>query len=186
MKYDFLNLDSFEFEKFCSDFLRKKLNMEFKTFSIGKDGGVDAYGYEDIICQCKRYSNYRNLKAVCNKEKEKLKSLNCKEYYLITTVDLSVDNTNELYDIFKDYMPDIFHIIGLQDIEDFIDRKENIDILEKNHKLWLSSANVLDLFFHKYSSILSQDKLKDIEKETKYFVETKAYREAIEIVKKRI
>lgn len=184
MEYSFLNLSSYEFEQFCSDFLRKKLKIDFKTFKEGKDLGIDCLNSENnIVCQCKRYSDYNNLKAVCLQEKEKVEKLNCKEYYLMTTVNLTVLQTNELYEIFKDYMPNAEHIISLNDIEDFIGRRENVDILEKHYKLWLSSSNVLSSFMNKYANQLSKYKLDEIKREAEYFVETKAYKEAIKLIK---
>ena len=34
--FNILNLDPFEFEKFCLDFMEKKLNIKFKRFGPGK------------------------------------------------------------------------------------------------------------------------------------------------------
>lgn len=41
MEYNLYNLSSEEFEKLCKDILSVYLNKEFRTFSAGRDGGVD-------------------------------------------------------------------------------------------------------------------------------------------------
>lgn len=64
MKY---NLDVFsplEFEKLSKDIITKKLDMEFKIFKPGRDGGKDLRNKDNgIICQCKHIKNFSDLKS---------------------------------------------------------------------------------------------------------------------------
>lgn len=56
--YNYLNLDSYEFEQLCSEVLSIYLNKEFRVFAPRPDGGVDIKqenGSDGIIGQTKRY-----------------------------------------------------------------------------------------------------------------------------------
>lgn len=181
--FNVLNLDPLEFEKFCMDFMEKKLNTKFKRFGPGKDDGIDLISLDEkIICQCKRYKDSSNLKRVCQNEYDKIKNIEFEKYYLITTADLGKTVVQDIYDIFCKYMDDYSYIIGKTDIDDFLSDDNNIDVLKKNHKLWLSSSVVLDLYLNRYSDAISKVIINDFEKETKYFVETKAYYNAVDII----
>ena len=79
-------------------------------------------------------------------------------------------------------MNDYSYIIGKNDIDDFLSEESNVDVLKKNHKLWLSSSVVLDLYLNRYSDAISKVIINDFEKESKYFVETKAYYKAVDII----
>lgn len=173
--FNILNLDPLEFEK--------KLNLKFKRFGPGKDDGIDLISLDGkVICQCKRYKDSSKLVDVCKKELEKIKKHSFNKYYLLTSAEISETVTKNIYDIFRDYMEDYSYVIGKNDIDDFLMDDDNIDVLKKNHKLWLSSAVVLDLYLNRYSDAISKVIIGDFENETKYFVETKAYYNAVDII----
>lgn len=181
--FNILNLDPFEFEKFCLDFMEKKLNIKFKRFGPGKDDGIDLISLDGkVICQCKRYKDSSKLVSICKKEFEKIKKQSFEKYYLLTSAEVSETVTKQIYKIFIDYMGDYSFVIGKNDIDDFLSDEDNIDVLKKNHKLWLSSSLVLDLYLNRYSDAISKVVIDEFEKETKYFVETKAYYNAIDII----
>lgn len=181
--FNILNLDPLEFEKFCMDFMEKKLNTKFKRFGPGKDDGIDLISLDGkIICQCKRYKDSSNLKTVCQNEYNKIKNTEFEKYYLLTTAELGKKIVENIYEIFHEYMDDYSYIIGKTDIDDFLSDTNNIDVLKKNHKLWLSSSIVLDLYLNRYSDAISKVIINDFENETKFFVETKAYYNAVDII----
>lgn len=181
--FNILNLDPLEFEKFCMDFMEKKLNTKFKRFGPGKDDGIDLISLDGkIICQCKRYKDSSNLKTVCQNEYNKIKNIKFEKYYLLTTAELGKKIVENIYEIFCKYMSDYSYIIGKNDIDDFLSDVNNIDVLKKNHKLWLSSSVVLDLYLNRYSDAISKVIINDFENETKFFVETKAYYNAVDII----
>lgn len=181
--FNILNLDPLEFEKFCMDFIEKKLNLKFKRFGPGKDDGIDLISLDGkVICQCKRYKDSSKLVDICKKELEKIKKHSVNKYYLLTSAEISETVTKNIYDIFQNYMEDYSYVIGKNDIDDFLIDDANIDVLKKNHKLWLSSAVVLDLYLNRYSDAISKVIIDDFENETKYFVETKAYYNAVDII----
>ena len=181
--FNILNLDPLEFEKFCMDFMEKKLNLKFKRFGPGKDDGIDLISLDgNIICQCKRYKESSKLIDVCKKEVEKIKKQSFDKYYLLTSAEISETVTKNIYDIFRNYMENYSYVIGKNDIDDFLTDDANIDVLKKNHKLWFSSTIVLDLYLNRYSDAISKVIIDDFEDETKYFVETKAYYDAVDII----
>lgn len=181
--FNLMNLDPLEFEKFCMDFMEKKLNTRFKRFGPGKDDGIDLISLDKkIICQCKRYKDSSKLKSICKNEYKKIENQKFESYYLLTTAELGETITKDIFDIFSKYMNDYSNIIGKNDIDDFLSDENNIDVLKKNHKLWLSSSVVLDLYLNRYSDAISKVIINDFEKESKYFVETKAYYKAIDII----
>lgn len=181
--FNILNLDPLEFEKVCMDFMEKKLNTKFKRFGPGKDDGIDLISLDGkIICQCKRYKDSSNLKTVCQNEYNKIKNTEFEKYYLLTTAELGKKIVENIYEIFHEYMDDYSYIIGKTDIDDFLSDTNNIDVLKKNHKLWLSSSIVLDLYLNRYSDAISKVIINDFENETKFFVETKAYYNAVDII----
>ena len=85
MKYNLDVLSPLEFEKLSKDIISKKLNLEFKSFKMGKDGGIDLRNKENgIICQCKHIKKFSDLKSILKKELEKVNKLKgIKKYYLI-------------------------------------------------------------------------------------------------------
>ena len=71
MKYNLDVLSPLEFEKLSKDIISKKLNLEFKSFKMGKDGGIDLRNKENgIICQCKHVKKFSDLKSILKKELE--------------------------------------------------------------------------------------------------------------------
>ena len=181
--YDINNLDYVEFEEFCCDYIERITNKKFKLYAVGKDGGIDIESIDgNIICQCKRYSDNSSLTSVCEKEVVKLKKLNFNEYYLLTSRNMSAPYVNKIYNIFKEYMEDKSHIISKQDINRFLKEEKNKDILQKHHKLWLLSSNILSLYLEKYVHSTSKYEIEKAKKERKYFVETKPYYDALKII----
>lgn len=79
-------------------------------------------------------------------------------------------------------MCDKSHIISKEDINRFLKDKSNNDILERHHKLWLTSSNVLSLYLNKYIHSVSKVELEKAKEERKYFVDTKPYRDAINLI----
>lgn len=182
--YDLKNLNDYEFEMLCNDIVEKKLKKKFYRFPKGKDKGIDVCDNIDnpkLIVQVKHYikSKYSNLKSVMkNEEIDKIKKINLEDYFLYTSLELNKANKNELFEIMKEYMKKSDNILDGIEINDFLEKEENIDIVKKNYKLWLSASNVLELVNNKNIFIDCDELIYDIENNIKRFVETKFYREA--------
>ncbi|WP_297639268.1 restriction endonuclease [uncultured Clostridium sp.] len=179
--FNYRNLDDVEFEELCKDIMKRKLGVELRTFRKGKDGGIDLQDNEkgnNIIVQVKHYINstYSNLISSLKKEVEKVKKLNPKKYYVCCALELKPNQTNEILELFDDYMESKDNIIDLKFIDSFLQNEINKDIVKKNFKLWLSSSNILSEIYNQDIFIDCEVLLDDIEKESELFVETNIYR----------
>lgn len=182
MKYNLDVLSPLEFEKLSKDIISKKLNLEFKSFKMGKDGGIDLRNKENgIICQCKHIKKFSDLKSILKKELEKVNKLKgIKKYYLIVSTQLSPANEDTIIKIFNNYIKTSEQIISYNEIEDFLDDEENIEILKKNSKLWLTSYKIIELFEQKYMDFEIDNLFKNISSNMNYFVETDVFKRCYE------
>lgn len=180
LKYKIDTLDSFEFEKICSDIIKIKTGFTFKYFKKGKDGGIDCE-YNDvdgkIIVQCKIRNNFSALKSAMIEEKKKIdKQKNVKEYYLLTSYELNPQQTETIFNIFKDeYMNNISNIISGNDIESLLDEPGNKNILLKYPSLWLCNSSIIEYINSRDVLIDSQYLIEQIKESDKYYVSNKYY-----------
>ena len=186
MKYNFDILSPIEFEELCKDIISDKLNMDFKSFKIGKDGGIDLRNRENgIICQCKHIKKFSDLKSTLKKEKEKLKSIRgLREYYLMVSTELTPKNEEEIIELMEDYLKSSNQLLSIKEIESILEREEKIEILKRHSKLWLTSYRVLEIFQSKFMDFQVSTLYNEIKSEINYFVETKIYRDCLEKIKR--
>lgn len=187
--FNYHNLDDIEFEELCKDVMQKELNTELRTFGKGRDGGIDLKDNVpgcNIIVQVKHYINstVSNLLSSLNNEVEKVQKLNPKKYYVCCSKELSSPKTTEIYNLFDNYMESEKNIYTLKEIDDFLQRPENADIVRKNFKLWLESSNILSEIYNQDIFIDCKVLLNDIKEEYKFYVQTISYNESIEILSK--
>jgi hypothetical protein len=182
--YDLNNLNDYEFEILCKDMMQQLLNTKLFIFSRGVDGGIDICDKEKfptIIIQVKHYigSTYSLLKSSLKKELKKVNKHNPKRYYVCTSLSLTRKNKVEIMDMFSEYISDISYIVDINDINNFLEDIQNRQIILKNYKLWLCASNVLALVNNQNVFIDCAELMLDIESQTKLFVETHSYREAL-------
>lgn len=186
--YSLNNLNDYEFEILCKDIMQKILDEELRVYKPGRDGGIDVKTYKgnNVIIQVKHYSksNFSNLKSTLKSELEKVKILNPKQYYICTSQELSPQNIEEIYNMFSEYMESGKNIKDGVEINEFLNLEENKDIVRKNYKLWLVSSNVLSLIYNQNIFIDSEELVNDIDKESSTYVDTSAYYNALDIIKK--
>lgn len=176
MSYDFSKLNDREFEHLGASVLEKVLNTRFETFKTGKDGGVDGRFWigtnKEGILQCKQYLNtpYKLLiSKLRNEEAEKVRNLKPERYILVISKELSRKNKQEIKGIFNPYIKSEKDIWGIEDLNAFLSKKENQDIVEQNFKLWLTSTSVLDLIYNNAIKGRSESTINEIkEKAYKY------------------
>lgn len=178
MKFNLDVLSPMEFEKLARDIISKKLDLEFKNYKSGKDGGIDLRNKENgIICQCKHIKKITDLKSNIKKELPKIDKIKeLKKYYLIVSTQLTPQNENEIIKILDKYIEDSNQIISYNEIEFFLEQEKNIDVLKNNSKLWLTSYRVLEIFQQKYIDFEINNLLDNIKSNMSYFVETNVFR----------
>lgn len=180
------------FEDFAIDIGERIANTTFEVFSRVKDRGIDARGEEDgeiIILQAKRYAEYEDLKKIFKTELEKVKKLKPDRYLFITSATLTVQNKDEILEIFKDYIKNKTDIIGKEDLDHLISKSENIDILEKYAELWLKNTHVLENILSRTlnHSINEESKfqLNKIMQKEKIYAENQYFYTALNILKEK-
>ncbi len=180
--YNLSNLNDYEFEVLCKDIMEKKLSTKLHRFAKGKDGGVDLCDSRKSLkymIQVKHYINskYSDLRTTLKEEIEKVEREKPKNYYVCCSIELLPQHRREILSFFPTYMKDTSFILDKTDIDDFLSKEENKEIVEKNYKLWLCSTNVLSLVQNQNVFIDCYEILNDIEKYSKLFVTTNAYYE---------
>jgi hypothetical protein len=186
---NYANLNDVEFEYLCQDVMSKKLNTQLRRFAPGRDGGIDLADYSigcNIIVQVKHYMNSSAEQLIDSLKKEipKVKENNPKQFYVCCSKQLSPQKVKDIYTLFSDYMESKANIITIIEIEDFLTDPDNIDILKKHYKLWISSTSILEDIFTKDICIDCEALLSNIENDEKFFVQTSAYEHALECLSK--
>lgn len=183
--FNYSNLNDIEFEELCKDIMQRKLNEELRTFSGGKDKGIDIRNNDhSIIIQVKHYykSTYTTLKRELTKEIEKVEKLKPKQYYICISSSLNPMQIDEIYKMFKKYMSNDSNIITIKEIDDFLQKGQNQEIVDKHFKLWLSASNILEKIGQNDIFIDCESLLDNINEEVKYFVKTNMFDKCLEIL----
>ncbi|WP_428742165.1 restriction endonuclease [Tenacibaculum sp.] len=181
--YDFQNLLSpLDFEHLVKDLLSAELKMEFTTFASGKDGGVDLRysknGDSNIVVQCKRVK-YIGKKTL-TEEAEKLKKLNPDKYYFVTSSELSVAKTDQIREIFEDWIDSDEYIYSREKLNTLIDKHK--DVHQKHYKLWLNSSNIFNSLINQHLFERAKSLINSITNSYKYYVRNDSIKEAIKIL----
>ncbi len=185
---NYANLNDVEFEYLCNDIMSKKLGIGLQRFTSGRDGGVDLTDdafHKNIVVQVKHYvkTNVSGLITSLSKEVAKVKKINPQQYYVCCSKELTAKNKSDIYELFSDYMGSTANIITLIEIDDFLAKPENADVLHKHFKLWIESTNILTDIFTNDICIDSDVLLSDIKDDARFFVKTTAFQQAIENLK---
>lgn len=186
---NFSNLNDLEFEYLCKDVMSRMLGVELRRFGKGRDGGIDLTDNTDskaVIVQVKHYikTDVTGLLSSLRKEIQKVKENKPGQYYVCCSKELTPQNINEIYRMFSDYMVSPNNIITITEINDFLEKEENTDILRKHFKLWIESTNILESIFTNDICIDSEALLSDINESVHMFVKTSAYDNAVYCLEK--
>ncbi len=184
--FNFFNLNDYEFELLSTDVINLITNDNFRYFKKGRDGGVDLKSLDsNKIAQCKHYINTgtSGLISALKKEVTKIKTENYSDYYVITSVSLTNNNIDEIYNLFSFVMKSKNNIIDGAKIEEILSEPKNKTVFYKHTKLWLCNSNTLDLLLTKSIMMDSEDLVEDIKKDAKFYVDTKDFHECVKILK---
>ncbi|HIB8182134.1 TPA: restriction endonuclease [Elizabethkingia anophelis] len=189
MEYDFSKLNDREFEILAASVIEKELNDRVEIFKSGRDGGVDGRFWigdkNEGIIQCKHYLDtpYPQLiSKLKTEELAKVKKLNPSKYIFVTSKKLSRINKKEIKEIFQPYILKEGDIWGLEDLNTFLSKKENQDIVERNYKLWITSTNVLDILYNNAIKGRSQITIREIEEKGHRYVVTENHNKGLRIL----
>jgi len=189
MEYDFSKLNDREFEILAASVIEKELNDRVEIFKSGRDGGVDGRFWigekKEGIIQCKHYfeTPYSQLiSKLKTEELDKVKKLNPSRYIFVTSKKLSRINKQEIKELFQPYILTEGDVWGVEDLNTFLSKKENQDIVERNYKLWITSIIVLDILFNNAIKGRSQATIRDIKENIYKYVVTGNHDKAIQIL----
>ena len=189
MEYDYSKLNDREFEILAATVIEKEHSIKVEIFKSGRDGGVDGRFWigdkKEGIIQCKHYfaTPYSQLiSKLKNEELDKVKKLNPSKYIFITSKALSRINKKEILNIFKPYIQTERDIWGKEDLNLFLSKKENQDVVERNYKLWITSTSVLDILINNAIKGRSQFTIRDIEEKSFRYVVTENHNKGLKIL----
>lgn len=191
MEFDLSKLNDREFEILAASVIEKELNSKVEIFKSGRDGGVDGRFWigdkKEGIIQCKHFieTPYNQLISKLNTEElDKVKKLNPSKYIFVTSKKLSRINKQEIKNIFQPYIKKAKDIWGQEDLNTFLSKRENQDIVERNYKLWITSTSVLDILFNNAIKGRSQSTIRDIEEKAYRYVVTENHDKGLRILEK--
>lgn len=186
MSYQLEVLNDKDFEELCKDLLEREIGLLFQIFKTGADKGIDLRYAADqenqVIVQAKHYirSKYSDLKTALVREKANMDDLSPQpsRYILMTTLDLSVDQIDE---VTASMAP---HLLNSQDIY----AKERIvnliakygDVQKKYYKLWLTSTRVMETVLHNAVNGRSEFFQKKILDKVSRYVPTISFQQAVD------
>lgn len=187
--YDFATLNSSDFEILVCDLLNANLpansNIKFRTFAEGKDRGIDILystptnDYAQIV-QVKHYyrTGYKGMLANLKKsEVQKARTLNPEKYIFATSVDLSVSNVQEIKNLFKPYIRNLYDVYGKADINRLIE--ENPFVVQNHYKLWLSDTSIFSTILNSDLEFRSSNFVKhELERRLRIYVKTELFDKA--------
>lgn len=176
--YDFHEMSPADFEVLARDLLQARDKVIFQSFKSGRDLGIDlryASDRENRIVQCKhmRKSGYRALLREVRHEAEKVRRMRPapSRYYLVTSVELSNANKNELAKVFG--LKHTRDILGCEDLNNLLGLFPRVE--DGHFKLWLASTEVLQRVIHAAEVTQSKFEFKRIRRSLSRFVQTYGY-----------
>lgn len=184
--YDFKLLSDYDFELLTRDLLQKELGLRLENFKRGKDKGIDLrYSkspLNNLIVQCKHYasSSFSCLLRDSKKELPKVKKLSPSRYIFVTSLFLTPDQKDKLFNLFSPCVLSVGDIIDGENLNNLLGVFKEVE--NKNYKLWLTSTNVLQRILN--SKIFNKSELtkKQIEKKLRVYVESESFFKAIKIL----
>lgn len=186
---NYSDLSDVEFEYLAQDIMQSKLGIPLHRFGKGCDGGIDLVDNiksKDIVVQVKHYikTSVAGLISALREEIPKVEAIKPKSYFVVCSRELTPAKTEEIYNMFSDYMKSSQNILSLTDIDDYLSLPENVAIVRKHFKLWLHTASILTDLLNQDVFIDSQVLLSNIEEDKRLFVQTEAYNAGLDCIEK--
>jgi GTPase SAR1 family protein len=179
MNYDFSTLNNQDLEELARDLLNVHFKLDFQSFKAGRDQGVDLRisteeNVNSIVVQVKHYLKSGDTKLISDLRKielKKVKKLNPDRYIVVTSVQLSKMQKDEIKNIFSPYILTANDVIGREDLNKFLRKYKKI---EKSHfKLWFSSMTILEGIFNNAVEGRTRSYLEQVSSRFPFYVVTK-------------
>ena len=114
----------------------------------------------------------------------KIEKVKPKHFFICTSMRLTRGNINKIFDIFNEYMVNIDHIFDGTRIDEFLQLKENKELVVKNYKLWMVATNVLSIINSQDIIIDGDVLLDDINTKKNFYIKTDFYNLALKTIYK--
>lgn len=189
MTYDFKRLSGPDFEDVVHDLLQVAWNVELEIFAGGRDHGIDLRRQDDsglTIVQCKNYegSGYSALKTkMRDYELPKVQQSTPDRYVLVTSVDLSVGQKNELFRLLTPWVKAPHDIIGKKELTALLDAHG--EVVRRHHKLWLTSVAVMEQILLGAEQVQTSAEVARMQRKLEIYVETDALSRAVTILEEQ-
>ncbi len=175
--YDFSMLNDKEFELLATDLLSQHLGVRVERFKRGKDKGVDGRYFAtpkaETVVQCKHWARSgvaALLTHLERSEKPKIQKLQPANYILVTSLELSRHNKQQIGDVLSPYIRSPADIFGVEDLNDLLAQFPAVE--RRHYKLWIASTTVLEAVLHAAILGRSAFALKEIRDQARYYVST--------------
>jgi hypothetical protein len=186
-RYDFASLSSRDFEELARDLLQAEWNVVLESFRSGKDCGIDlrympARGGATIV-QCKHYAVSGFSKLTSNLrdvELPKIRRLRPPRYVVVTSVNLTPGNKDEIAAALRPFVKTPQDILGAGDLEGLLSRHPAVE--RANFKLWLTSTGVMERVLHNAELVHTEFKMDRIRRKLRLFVQSDAFPRAIRLL----
>ncbi len=148
-EYDLKRLDSREFENLCADIIEKENGKRVERFTVGKDSGIDGRFWvgenQSVIIQAKHYPDATSVRIISalKLETNKVKALNPERYIFMTSGKVTPLKKAEMLSIMNGFIKGVEDIWGFDDIQSFLSKEENFDIVKKYTQLYIYSEILL-------------------------------------------
>jgi anion-transporting ArsA/GET3 family ATPase len=189
MTYDFKRLSGSDFEEVVHDLLQVAWTAELEIFAGGRDSGIDLRRRDSsglTIVQCKNYegSGFSKLKTkMRDDELPKVQRNTPDRYVLVTSVDLSVGQKDELFELLTPWVKTPSDIVGKKELTALLD--QNDEVVRRHHKLWLTSVAVMQQILLGAEQVQTSAEIARMQRMLDVYVETDALPRAVRILEEQ-
>ncbi|MFF1258315.1 MULTISPECIES: restriction endonuclease [unclassified Streptomyces] len=188
--FDLSRLTDFDFEAVCKDIFEAEYDVRLEIFSPGADSGVDLRylhgGGSQLVIQCKhwvRSPRSKLIEQIRSSELQKVQKLQPDRYVLATSVELTKDAKDKIYNILSPYVKTPSDIYGITEINALLRKHESI--VRRHVRLWLTSASVLSALLSKSVLTRSQQLTEELDSTLRTYAPNGSYSRAVELLEAR-
>jgi hypothetical protein len=186
-RYDYKTLSPQDFEELTRDLLQAEWKVRLEAFKSGRDQGIDLryapHNGGKTIVQCKHYASSSFsllLSHLRDSELLKVQRLSPQRYVVVTSLPLSTQDKDKIFDVFKPYILTTGDILGADDLSGLLVRHSEVE--KANFKLWLTSTAVLDRVLHNAEVCQTEFEIERIREKLSVFVQSAAFLRAKQLL----